>query len=251
VSASPEFASEVREIIDLFSDQLLEIEGQLRDGDDYDPDLLNGAFRSIHTLQGLSALGVNEIVDLSHRLENTLDTLRLGQASLNQRALDLLFESAELFQNLLANVGEVDHGRVDRVMSGLAGLVDAAADPLPRLDNAILGVLTEYEAHRLCENVRLGRHIFRVHAGFALLAIDRGIDAIKRKLERLGEVITFLPSADITGEDRIIQLDILVGSKSTLAEIAEGVDDEGVVIDEPEEFLAAIRAAIAHREEGT
>ena len=102
MSDSPEFVSEAQEIIETFSRQLLEIEGQLNDGDDYDPDLLNGAFRSVHTLKGLSSLsGVNEIVDFSHELENTLDALRLGKLPLDQAALNLLFESVELFQQLL------------------------------------------------------------------------------------------------------------------------------------------------------
>ncbi len=237
MSESPEFVSEAQEIIESFSRQLLEIEGQIRDSSDYDPDLLNGAFRAVHTLKGLSALsGVNEIVELSHKLENTLDALRLGKLPLNQSALDLLFESVELFQHLLANVAEGDHGpvEIDKFLGRLARLVDApeekAADPLAWLDDSILGVLTEYEEHRLRENVRLGRRIFRVHASFDLLAIDKGIDALKQKLKNHGEVITYLPSADSTSDDRI-ELDILVGSKSTLAEIAAGIDEEGVTVE--------------------
>jgi two-component system chemotaxis sensor kinase CheA len=237
VSESPEFVSEAQEIIESFSRQLLEIEGQIRDGDDYDPDLLNGAFRAVHTLKGLSALsGVNEIVELSHKLENTLDALRLGKLPLNQRALDLLFESVELFQSLLANVAEGEHGpvEIDKFLVRLAGLVDAPEDkppdPLAWLDDSILGVLTEYEEHRLRENVRLGRRIYRVHASFDLLAIDKGIDALKQKLKNHGEVITYLPSADGSSDDRI-ELDILVGSKSSLGEIADGIDEEGVSIE--------------------
>ncbi|MFV8756181.1 chemotaxis protein CheA [Nannocystaceae bacterium ST9] len=254
MSESPEFVSEAQEIIESFSRQLLEIEGQIRDGDDYDPDLLNGSFRSVHTLKGLSALsGVNEIVDLSHKLENTLDALRLGKLPLNQRTLDLLFESVELFQSLLANVAEGDHGpvEIDKFLVRLAGLIDSpedkGPDPLAWLDDSILGVLTEYEEHRLRENVRLGRRIFRVHASFDLLAIDKGIDALKQKLKNHGEVITYLPSADSTSEDRI-ELDILVGSKSTLAEIAEGIDEDGVSVETlgtGERVLIRKRAATA------
>jgi two-component system chemotaxis sensor kinase CheA len=44
VSESPEFVSEAQELIDSFSHLLLEIEGQMRDGDEYDPDLFNGSF---------------------------------------------------------------------------------------------------------------------------------------------------------------------------------------------------------------
>jgi two-component system chemotaxis sensor kinase CheA len=238
VSESSEFISEAQEIIETFSRQLLEIEGQVKDGDDYDPDLLNGAFRSVHTLKGLSSLsGVNEIVEFSHKLENTLDALRLGKLPLNERALNLLFESIELFNKLLGGVVEPEVAssvEVGPFLAKLAKLSSAeeqeSEDPLGWLDDSILGVLTEYEEHRLRENVRLGRRIYRVHASFDLLAIDVGIEALKSKLKSYGEVITYLPSADSSSEDRI-ELDILVGSKSVIAEIADGIGEEGVTIE--------------------
>jgi two-component system chemotaxis sensor kinase CheA len=237
VSESPEFVSEAQEIIETYSRQLLEMEGQIRDGDDYDPDLLNGAFRGVHTLKSLAGLfGIVDMVDLAHKVENSLDALRLGKLPLNQRALDLLFESVELFQSQLANVAEGDHApmELEKFYVRLASLVDSPEDkppdPLAWLDDTILGVLTEYEEHRLRENVRLGRRIFRVHASFDLLQIDKGIDSLKQKLKNHGEVITYLPSADGSSDDRI-DLDILVGSKSTLAEIASGIDEDGVSVE--------------------
>jgi two-component system chemotaxis sensor kinase CheA len=238
VSESPEFVSEAQELIEALSRQLWEIEGQINSGDDYDPDLLNGAFRSVHTLKGLSAMsGVNEIVDFSHRLETTLDALRLGKLPLNKKALDLLFESADLFDNLLKFVVNPDGGHpvditpfLDRLSQLANPEPETPEDPLAWLDDSILGVLTEYEEHRLRENVRLGRRVYRVHASFDLLAIDVGIEALKGKLKNHGEVITYLPSADGSSEDRI-DLDILVGSKQNIHEIAEGIGEEGVVID--------------------
>ncbi len=238
MTESPEFVSEAQEIIEAFSSQLLEIEGQIRDGDEYDPDLLNGAFRSVHTLKGLSSLsGVNEIVDLSHKLENTLDALRLGKLPLNQEALDLLFDSVELFSRLLASVVEPSRAQTVEVGSFLGKLAQLSApkreveeDPLSWLDDSILGVLTEYEEHRLRENGRLGRAIFRVHASFDLLAIDVGIESLKTKLKNYGEVITYLPSAEGSSDD-CIELDILVGSKRPLAEVAAGIGEEGVTVE--------------------
>ncbi|PRQ09257.1 chemotaxis protein CheA [Enhygromyxa salina] len=238
MSDSPEFVSEAQEIIETFSRQLLEIEGQIKDGDDYDPDLLNGSFRSVHTLKGLSSLsGVNEIVDLSHELETTLDALRLGKLPLNHGALDLMFESVELFQQLLASAvhpGAVNVVDVRPFLTRLAALSERPEpvdeNPLSWLDDSILSVLTEYEEHRLRENVRLSRRIFRVHASFDLMAIDVGIEALKSKLKTHGEVITYLPSADGSSDDRI-ELDILVGSKQSLTVIAEGIGEEGVIVE--------------------
>jgi len=239
VSDSPEFLSEAQELIENFSGQLFQIEGQIKEGEDYDPDLLNGAFRSVHTLKGLSSMsGGTEIVELSHKLENTLDELRLGKLPVNQKALDLLFESVDLFTALLTTMaGSEDSAATVDVAPFLAKLGKLAEaedveddDAIAWLDDSILGVLTEYEEHRLRENVRLARVIFKVHASFDLLAIDQGLSALKAKLKNHGEVITYLPSADGAADDRI-ELDILLGSKQPIAEIAAGIAEPGVVVE--------------------
>ncbi|MCR9162015.1 MAG: chemotaxis protein CheA [Nannocystaceae bacterium] len=231
---SAEFLSEAQEVIEAFSRNLLQLDAQQRTGE-YDPDLLNAAFRAIHSLKGLAGLfGASRVSALAHALESTLDSLRLGRLPLSQPALDVLFEAVEVFQSMLAVFGTEDAETVstDALLSRITALSPDAEDggegsDLVGLDPAILGVLTEYEEHRLRENVRLGRRLFRVHAAFDLLAIDVGIESLKGKLKEFGEVITYLPSADSGSDDRI-ELDILLGSDATLADIATGVAEDGV-----------------------
>lgn len=231
---SAEFLSEAQEVIEAFSRNLLQLDTQQRTGE-FDPDLLNAAFRAIHSLKGLAGLfGATQISSLAHALESTLDSLRLGRLPLSQPALDVLFEAVEVFQKMLAVFGEETEGAVsaEPLLARIAALSPGAEDDdgtsdLPGLDPAILGVLTEYEEHRLRENVRLGRRLYRVHAAFDLLAIDVGIESLKGKLKEFGEVITYLPSADAGSDDRI-ELDILLGSDSTLADIGAGVAEDGV-----------------------
>jgi len=231
---SAEFLSEAQEVIESFSRNLLQLDAQQRSGE-FDPDLLNAAFRAIHSLKGLAGLfGAGRISALAHALESTLDSLRLGRLPLSQAALDVLFEAVEVFQAMLTVFGSEDGETVST--SPLLGRIDAlspdgdeedGAEDLAGLDPALLGVLTEYEEHRLRENVRLGRRLYRVHAAFDLLAIDVGIESLKSKLKEFGEVITYLPSADSGSEDRI-ELDILIGSDASLADVAAGVGEDGV-----------------------
>ena len=232
---SAEFLSEAQEVIEAFSRNLLQLDAQQRGGE-YDPDLLNAAFRAIHSLKGLAGLfGATRISALAHALESTLDSLRLGRLPLSQPALDVLFEAVEVFQTMLAAFG-ADETEVsaDPLLARIAALSPDAAEEeansdLAGLDPAILGVLTEYEEHRLRENVRLGRRLYRVHAAFDLLAIDVGIESLKSKLKEYGEVITYLPSADSGSDDRI-ELDILLGSDATLADVSAGVAEDGVQV---------------------
>jgi two-component system chemotaxis sensor kinase CheA len=220
-----EFIAEAQEVIETFSRTLLELEAQTRAGST-DPDLLNAAFRAIHSLKGLAGLfGATAIGGLSHYLESTLDSLRLGKLSLSRQVLDVLFEAIEMFGRLLTprdDDGEPDPD-IQPILGRLRALTEQQAEDLPQdnldwVGESILSVLTEYEEHRLRENIRSGRGLFRVHAKFDILAIDVGIEGLKDKMKVYGEVITYLPSADGSSDDSI-ELDILLGSKSTLAEL--------------------------------
>ena len=63
---SAAFLSEAQEVIEAFSRNLLQLDAQQRSGD-YDPDLLNAAFRAIHSLKGLAGLfGASRISALAH-----------------------------------------------------------------------------------------------------------------------------------------------------------------------------------------
>ncbi len=233
-----EFVSEAQEVIEEFSRNLVDIETQQRSGE-YDPDLLNAAFRAVHSLKGLAGLfGATAIAGLSHTLESTLDALRLGKLPLDQRAMDVLFEAVDVFQRQLAHFAEptLPEGDPSQLLARIQGLGDTPEDEatlaaLEGIDEAILGVLTEYEEHRLRENIRLGRILYRVHASFDLLAIDVGIETLKEKMKAYGEVITYLPSADGSSDDRI-ELDILLGSKCSLGEVAAGVAEDEVTVHE-------------------
>jgi two-component system chemotaxis sensor kinase CheA len=237
---SSEFLSEAQDVIEELSRNLLELDAQQRAGQQYDPDLLNAAFRAVHSLKGLASLfNADTVTQLSHSLESTLDALRLGKIELGQSALDVLFEAVETFQRMLAGFGEERSPHIDidpllariLALSGGGAGEDGPADGLAGLDPSILGVLTEYEEHRLRENIRMGRRLFRVHASFDLLAIDVGIEALKGKMKVFGEVITYLPSADSSSDDRI-DLDILLGSERPIAQISDGVSEDGVTVHE-------------------
>ena len=56
MSVSAEFLAEAQELIDSYSQLLLWLETQLRAGAELDPELLNAAFRALHTLKGLAGM---------------------------------------------------------------------------------------------------------------------------------------------------------------------------------------------------
>src|SRR3954465_15319676 len=168
--ALQEFLSEAQEIVEQFNRDLLALDEQRAAGS-FDPEVINDAFRAVHSLKGLSGLfGVTRMTNLSHNLENLLDSLRLGRIELTPDTLDLLFEAVALFNRI---VGETAGGGGDST-----GLVEDYIERLDRvalkrtetkeeapwggydLDPSMLSVLTEYEEHRLRENIKAGRALY-------------------------------------------------------------------------------------------
>jgi two-component system chemotaxis sensor kinase CheA len=236
--AREEFFSEAQELVESLSRNLLSLDSALRSKQE-DPGLVNEAFRAVHTLKGLAGLfGAKRVGTLSHRLEDVLDSLRLGRLKLTESVLDLLFRAVELYSEALA----VERARSDDPLPAIDVLIDefarlgnegpSVASPLARfeLDQAMLAVLTEYEEHRLKTCVEQGLMLYRVRVDFPLATIDRALEDIKARAKSHGEVITYLPTGASTGADTI-ELDLLLASGSPLPELEASLGTSGALIE--------------------
>jgi two-component system chemotaxis sensor kinase CheA len=236
--ARDEFFSEAQELVESLSRNLLALDTTLRGGGE-DPALINEAFRAVHTLKGLAGLfGAKRVSTLSHRLEDVLDSLRLGRLPLTEGVLDLLFRAVELYGEALS----VERARSDDPLPAIDVLIDdfarlgseepSGGSPLARfeLDQAMLAVLTEYEEHRLKTCVEQGLMLYRVRVDFALATIDRALEDIKARAKAHGEVITYLPTGASTGADTI-ELDLLLASASSLPDLESTLGSNGALIE--------------------
>ncbi len=238
--AREEFFSEAQEIVDGLSRDLLALDDVSRRGGS-DAELVNDVFRAVHTLKGLSGLfGAAMMSGLSHELENLLDDLRLGRIELTQQVLDLLFQSVELYGRILAAAkgdgaepaSEVKSllaalGQVAQQKGGTAGSVVAQYE----LDPGLLGVLTEYEEHRLRTNLQAGLSLYRMRVQFQLSTIDSALDELKAKTRPHGEIITFLPTGE-GGDAESVELEILVASRAPISTLRAAIAGPNIAIDE-------------------
>jgi two-component system chemotaxis sensor kinase CheA len=70
-----------------------------------DLDLLNAIFRSVHTIKGAAGfLGLQKVLSLAHIGENVLDDLRKSRMELNDRVMELLFETVDMLKVLVDDV---------------------------------------------------------------------------------------------------------------------------------------------------
>lgn len=231
--ALAEFVAEATEILDTLNKDLLTLDEHR--GQEVDPDLINGIFRAAHSLKGLAGLfGQDRIARLAHGMEDLLDRLRLGKLVLDDTTLDSLVEALDVLQSLLvdASRGETSSSqssRVEGLIERFSHLGEPSApgeeDPLERLDldPQVRAVFTEYEEHRLRENVRRGVALWRVRADFDLSDFDKGLAELNSRLKPVGEIISTLPSAQPSSASGIA-FDLIFGSKVSGPELAEALE---------------------------
>src|SRR3954452_12330644 len=205
--ARDEFTGEAEELLDTLSRDLVEFESQ---GRDVRPEVINKIFREVHSLKGLAGmLGFVEISELSHNLEDMLDKLRMGKIPITKELIDLLYDAVDGLNRLVISIND----------PSLAGLVDITnlstrihrtvtsqpekkvEDPFSELtlDEQTKKSLTEYEEHRLLENVRAGKYILSVSQTFDFSDFDEKLRALTTVLNEAGEVISTLPALDSSG----------------------------------------------------
>jgi len=230
--SSSEFIAEATEIVDILGRDVLAL-GQSANSDTQ-PYLVNGIFRAAHSLKGLASMfGQDRIAQLAHKCEDLLDNLRLGRLELSTPVLDALVEAVEVFQALLEEASRDDSlprssDRAKQISEKLQQLnvvtISVEPDSIDQLelDGQTRTALTEYEEHRLRENLRKGLALWRVKAAFNILDFDKGLSRLTTALKRLGEVICTLPAADST-DGAGIAFDLIVGSRATEAQIHSAV----------------------------
>jgi len=217
--AREEFTSEAEELLDTLSRDLVDFESQ---GVNVRPELVNKIFREVHSLKGLAGmLGFADISELSHSLEDMLDKLRMGKIEISKDLIDLLYDSVDSLNRLVIAINDPSLGAlVD--MNGLTSRIHhiitkqplkKADDPFAELtlDEQTKKSLTEYEEHRLLENVRSGKHILSLEVTFDFSDFDERLRALTASLIDGGEVISTLPAIP-SGNANGIAFRLLYGS---------------------------------------
>jgi two-component system chemotaxis sensor kinase CheA len=232
--ADREFISEAEEIIERMRGDLADLNDQRGGSGDVDPELVNCVVRSAHSLKALAGMfGFDPIRELAHRLEDILDGLRLGRISVASPTVLLIDEAVDLFGTLLQHMGDADvlAGVGDRI-TDLNGRIEAARQESPDaadefdsldLDPSLLRALTEYEEHRLRENIKCGRHIVLVESSFEIISFEEGLSDLSAAIREIAEVLSTLPAPGEAPESQI-RFSLLSATDLSLAELSSRLD---------------------------
>ena len=253
--AAQDFLAEAEEIVEHLGSELADLSDMTESGE-LNPDVLNSIFRGAHSLKGLAGMfGFNGIAELAHNMENLLDWLRLGKLNLSQNLMAVLFDAHELLSTL---VRVLSTGKDTSMAPEIAACVTrinaclalpeklSGVSPLEALGLSahVRDSLTEYEEHRLKDNLAKGRTIFNIHTSFDLTTFDTELSDVTEILKECGEVISTLPGVGVNLETNI-DFEILFGSKCSLDELIAAITHDNVTVTQfgssmPQEELVAV-----------
>ena len=95
-----DFLIEAGEILELLSEQLVELERRPDDSE-----LLNAIFRGFHTVKGGAGfLSLAELVDACHGAENVFDLLRTGKRKVTSELMDVILEALDCINVMFVQV---------------------------------------------------------------------------------------------------------------------------------------------------
>src|SRR5262249_1828713 len=151
-----DYLSEAEELLDSL---LADLDSLASSRGAADTNLINRAFRTVHSLKGLSGMmGLAEVQSVAHAFEDILDDLRLGQLALNEQTSVALQEAGAGLAALVGGAarGSTSENDFDRLRQLLAAIATKSRERTSKEDGGLASLnlsdreralLTEYEQH--------------------------------------------------------------------------------------------------------
>ncbi|QRY82192.1 chemotaxis protein CheA [Pseudomonas sp. PDNC002] len=122
-----DFLVEAGEILELLSEQLVELESRPED-----MDLLNAIFRGFHTVKGGAGfLQLNALVECCHIAENVFDMLRKGERRVDAELMDVMLQALDTVNVMFQQVRDAEEPTpaTPELLAALSRLADPNAAP--------------------------------------------------------------------------------------------------------------------------
>lgn len=231
--ALKDFMAEAEDLLEALADDIETAQEQFETSGKVKPDLTNKIFREMHSLKGLASMfGLERISTLSHDLESLLDKVRLGKVKLSAGFFALLNESRSSLLKLVAEAGKGEEKtEISALLEKIAKGPESASEAEPvgygdlPLDENTAKSLTEYEEHRLRENMDEGNQIYGVRVSFDFSDFDFRLRELTEKLSEAGEVISTLPVMGAEASEGI-HFRLIYGTTLKLGQVQQLVIEE-------------------------
>ncbi|WP_239255951.1 chemotaxis protein CheA [Listeria ilorinensis] len=196
------FIEEASEHLQALNDNMLQLEKEPKN-----EMLVSEIFRSAHTFKGMSAtMGFQNVVDLTHAMENVLDAVRNHELTVTEHLVDIIFTCTSHLEEMVADISQGGTGmiQVDRTVAALNELLSEGSPILPEMTSYKLTIKIDSEA---------------------ILKAVRAVMCLER-LDGLGHILETFPSPqeieeDAFGDSFLVQFE----SEFSAAEIEEALLD--------------------------
>jgi two-component system, chemotaxis family, sensor kinase CheA len=204
------FIEESKEHLQAINEQLL-----LLEKNPTDVSIVNEIFRSAHTLKGMSAtMGYEDLAQLTHQMENVLDSIRNHKLVVTTEILDVVFQSIDDLEAMVTNIAEGGDGKrdVSEVVSKLESIENgtftvkevAATIAETAQQEKTTSTYDGYEYTVLQQSKEQGFEPYEISITLRQDCLLRGVRVfmVFELLEQLGEVIRTTPSVELLEEEK-------------------------------------------------
>ncbi|MDA1674496.1 chemotaxis protein CheA [Bacillus cereus group sp. TH152-1LC] len=204
------FLEESQEHLQALNENVLKLENNPED-----ITVVSEIFRSAHTFKGMAAtMGFLDISNLTHEMENVLDSIRNNKMSVNSLVIDVIFECIDNLERMVVDIQDGGQGHLD---------VSGTVNRLKQLLNGGSNIVSENpktETFESQEDKIDATHQITVHLREdCLLRSVRALMVID-SLASLGEIVNTVPSVeDIEKEEIELVINISLYSSASNEEI--------------------------------
>ena len=224
------FLDETDDNLQRLDDLLLALEKNM-----VDMDVINEIFRAAHTLKGMAGtMGFNQMMGLTHAMEDRLDAARKGTKPLAEADINLLFSGLDTLQNMvdsIRNGGNDAHIDVSQMVAKFRGEAPMSSEepaaPAAAAEPAAASELSQQEAEWVMEAKDLKMTAFSVRVTLkenCLLKAARAYMAVNR-LEELGNLFKTEPSVEgLENEQFDLDFMVYLASSESAEDIKKAVE---------------------------
>lgn len=233
------FRQEAQDLLDQLEQSLLDLE-QSPD----DRDLIDGAFRALHTIKGSGAMfGFDAVAAFTHHMESAFDLVRKGRLEISPPLVAVALAAQDHIRTMIAHQDQDHSEQSDKLLAELATLVETVGTAAPAASTGTAGKTVPSKQDE---------QTWRIHFALAKDALAMGCNPLLLldELRGLGHCTVVArtdhipPLAEIEAEACYLAWDVVLTTtapRSTIEDVFIFVQDDAELSIEPIEAVQAPR----------
>ena len=209
-------------------------------------EIINNIFRAAHSLKSSAAfVGLNELSDLAHMMENLLQGIRDGSMKITPEIVDIIFKCFDEIHNIIDTIasGEKPEQDLQWLINDIKAICDKSAKPAEEKKKKAMETVTdgtgEYEVHKTILDNEVRRRIKAgMEAGKSCIEVTVFIDSkaqmkwvkaqlVVSNMAKIGEILaTFPPIEDFNDDEmnNVIKIILLTDASNEDIRRAANID---------------------------